>query len=299
MTNKTEAPILARLRKQDEAVRILKTVLGGHGIHAAIDRNDIHVREKYICEITGNQSRISNIIYDHIFPKQTAVEVFHYTTSDGFKGIINTGELRLYSLKKRINDDCGELDSFAEKHGFEGYLDDTKGVAFFKTLSENLFYTSLTRIDATNEAMMWDTFGGNGSGVRLKLRISVQQGQRGDLRRIQYETPGRTLLNQIDEALRAACLPPFVPWTTSRVGAFFLPGYLDDESEARLLVKHYDGAPDDRRTDGSFQFWPVPIDTANDVAQVHLSEVRLGASSDRADLKMALAASGFHQVKIV
>ena len=50
MTNKTEAPILARLRKQDEAVRILKTVLGGHGIHAAIDRNDIHVRAKYICE---------------------------------------------------------------------------------------------------------------------------------------------------------------------------------------------------------------------------------------------------------
>src|ERR1700738_1410688 len=76
------------------------------------------------------------------------------------------------------------------------------------------------------------------------------RGHRGELRAIQYQANGKTLLNLINEDLAAAGLPPFLPWTASKIGAFNLLDDLDHESEIRLLFKHHEGAPDERQNDG-------------------------------------------------
>jgi hypothetical protein len=53
-----------------------------------------------------------------------------------------------------------------------------------------------------------------------------------------------TLLSEIDEVLAAGYFPHFVAWTTSRIGAFYLPSHYSSEDEIGLLYKHFPGDDD-------------------------------------------------------
>jgi hypothetical protein len=284
------SPIFDEISRKDAVIAILKQKLGERSIPVEIERWEIQLHDKYLNEITGNHAKISNLIYDHLFPKlATPIELWHYTTPQAFESIIGSAELRLFWLKKWIEKDCGEIETFAKKEGFDGYLDDSKGMAEFKKLSENLFYASFTPIStsATDEAYMWDVFGGHGQGARIKFEITLTQGDhRGDLRGIQYEQPGKTLLGEINEALANSNEPAFLAWSSSRVGAFYLPDDLGIENEIRLLVKHFDGAsPDQRAFSGADRYWPVPIGRPNPVAKLEMTGIELGQKADHSKLR--------------
>jgi hypothetical protein len=173
-----------------------------------------------------------------------------------------------------------------------------------ETLAKDLFYTSVTPTSATNQGGMWTGFAEGGTGVRLRLRIEVDQSrQHGELRRIQYLTLGtKTLLNRINDDLIAVGFPEFLPWTTSKIGAFCLPeGDYGDEYEVRLLYKfHQDvmahpgkDARDLREDNGLFEYWKLPLGQVNDIASVTLLGIEAGPNADMAEIRRIVAGSAF------
>jgi hypothetical protein len=209
------------IAQQNAVEAILDPILSNSGIRGAFDAREIHISDQVIVENTGNKNRFSSAILDCMFPKENApAELLHYTKMGGLRGIAASGELRLYPILKRIGQ--GELDAFAITHKLDGYLRGP-GRPYYVDLSQDLFYVSLARPGAANEPYMWNVFAEQGKGVRLKLRLTPQQA---DLRGIQYAQASRTLLNRINDALTWEKQPPFLPWTISRIGGFYLPSNL-------------------------------------------------------------------------
>ena len=61
----------------------------------------------------------------------------------------------------------------------------------------------------------------------------------------------RTALMTLDDDLAKLGLPPFVPWTISKIGGFYLQSSLRPENEVRLLAKRHIGGPDEARKQGA------------------------------------------------
>lgn len=118
-------------------------------MRARFDPNNFHYKDKYIREFTADSSPFSRAFLDGMFPRwDTSAELYHYTKMPALKAIVGSGILRLYALRKRINE--GELAHFAKDHDLKGYFESTAGEPYYKELSDDLFYTSLTP-DLTNE----------------------------------------------------------------------------------------------------------------------------------------------------
>lgn len=237
-----------------------------------------------------------------MYPHEPGGEFFHYTGLRAFEGVAGNGVLWLAHLLKRIDED--EISTHAGQHGYTGYTDESKRSAYVKTLAKDLFYMSVTPTTATNEGGMWTGFAEGGTGARLRLRIEVDQGrQHGELRRIQYLTLGtKTLLNRINDDLIAVGFPEFLPWTTSKIGAFCLPeGDYGDEYEVRLLYKfHQDvvahpgkDSRDLREDNGLFEYWKLPLGQVNDIASVTLLGIEAGPNADMAEIRRIVAGSAF------
>jgi hypothetical protein len=237
-----------------------------------------------------------------MYPHEPGGEFFHYTGPDAFKGIAANGVLWLAHLLKRIKEH--EISTHAGQHGYTGYTDESKRSAYVKTLAKDLFYTSVTPTSATNDRRMWSDFAGRGAGVRLRLRIEVDRDrQHGEMRKIRYLAPGaKTLLNLINDALIAAGFPEFLPWTTSKIGAFCLPDAVyGDEYEVRLLYKFHQDVvahpgkdPRDLREDnGLFEYWKLPLGQVNDIASVTLLGIEAGPNADMAEIRRIVAGSAF------
>lgn len=66
------------------------------------------------------------------------------------KGIVATGELRLYSLARRLSEN--EFITFAREHDLQGFFDSgTTGAPFYEELANDLFYGSFTRPGGSND----------------------------------------------------------------------------------------------------------------------------------------------------
>jgi hypothetical protein len=289
-----QPPILIEIERKRKVADILRSCLKPHGLDGEVDVNEIHVRQACVIETTGNQGRISRAILDTMFPHEPVpATLYHYTSEAAFAGIVSSGELRLNPIRKRI-DEGGELKAFAEKHRLDGYLDTTGGEAFYKELSDDLFYTALTRIPPKDPLLMWGAFA-HGKGVRLEFLIQTKAAE---LRAIHYERNGTTLLGDINEALRAAGEPPFVPWTLSKIGSFYLNSTVSNEDEVRLLMKRHQGAPRVTKNNGLWDFWPIPIGVDNDSCRLDLKSIHVAPAGDRAETLKVLAGSPFVSVPV-
>jgi hypothetical protein len=103
----------------------------------------------------------------------------------------------------------------------------------------------------------------------------------------------------LNDALKADGFAPFIPWTISRIGAFFLPSTLAYEGEVRLMLKRYAGAYSDARSHGIYEYWPIPIGSQNPMCRVDLTEIAAGAVCDRALLAQIIQSSPFTAVPVV
>jgi hypothetical protein len=230
-----------------------------------------------------------------MFPREPVPSaLYHYTDLTGFQGIVSSGGLRLYPVRKRLGEG-GELEAFAKAHDLLGYLDVSKGAAFYKTLSDDLFYASMTRVPPKDPLVMWGAFA-KGTGVRLAFQVSPKVAE---LRPIYYEeNKPTTLLREINRALKRAGEPPFNPWTISRIGAFYLNSTVASEDEVRLLVKRHDGGLDLTRSDGTFSYWPIPIGQKNDLCDLELIGIHVAPSGCRKDIEAALPNTSFAAVPV-
>jgi hypothetical protein len=290
------APIFSVIERRKRVGKIFRLVLEKHGIDHLFDELKLHIKKDYISELSHCR-QLSDGVLTAMFPKETAPsDLFHYTKMSSLRNIASSGELRLYSVRKRIGQ--GELDTFAIAHGLGGYLKSKNGSPpFYKQLSDDIFYTSLTRPRGKNENELWNVFAEGGSGARLKLRVAPVRA-RSDLRPIQYES-AQTLLNELNSALASENEPPFVPWTISRIGAFYLPSFLHREDEVRLMIKRYKGGRSDARPDPPHEYWPITLNSTNDFCKIDVLEINPGANASRSDVAAALSGTRLASTPIV
>ena len=289
-----QAPILMAIARQNAVEGILGPILSQASIRKTFDIREMQIRDQVMVENTGNKDRFSNAVLDCMFPKEkTPAELLHYTKMDGLRGIAASGELRLYPILKRISE--GELDAFAITHRLDGYFKGPGG-PYYVDLSEDLFYVSLARVGAANEPYMWNVFAEQGTGVRLKLRLTPKQA---DLRGIQYAQASRTLLNRINDALTWEKQPPFVPWTISRIGGFYLPSNLNVEDEVRLMMKRHKGGANPTQSDGQYDYWPVPIGVQNPVCMIEVTGIECGPNANRASVAVAIAGTSLAGAAVI
>lgn len=290
------APIFAEISRRDKIVELFRTVLAGHGIALTMNRMDFHLREKAIIELTSKPAGLSATVLDFMFPEEPVPStVYHYTGLDGFRGIVSSGELRLYPVRNRLGQG-GELEAFATAHSLDGYLDPSKGEEFYKILSGDLFYASLTRVPPKDPSLMWGAFA-RGTGARLEFTLAPKLAA--ELRPVHYEQNGSTtLLREINDALKAAGEPPFNPWTISRIGAFYLNSTVATEDEVRLLIKRHADGIDLTRNDGTSDYWPVPIDQPNDFCDLQLIGVHVAPGGSRDVIVAELAGTRFSAVPV-
>ena len=150
---------------------------------------------------------------------------------------------------------------------------------------------------AANEPYMCNVFAEEGRGVRLKLQLAPQ---RADLRGIQYAQASRTLLNRDQRrAHMRKTSRRSVPWTISRIGGFYLPSNLNVEDEVRLMIKRHKDGTDLTRSDGKYDFWPVPIGRQNPVCMIELTAIECGPNAIRVDVAAAIAGTALAGASIV
>ncbi len=250
-----------------------------HKLNINADPAELIARPKFTVECTGNNKRISSAIFDFMFPRESfPTGLVHFTSLAALKSISKTNELRLYTISKRLGQ--GELDQFAEDHNFKGYTDDSDGPAYYRELSKDLFYISLTRENTNAQASLWSVFGNQNRGVQLHFNITITTA--GDLRSINYQSPARQFLKQVNNLLRVGANgdAPFIPWTVSKIGAFYLPSTLTLEDEIRFLIKRYKCGIDDVKSDGTHEYWPVQLAQNTPYGRFDLTKITCGPDCD-------------------
>lgn len=288
------APIFEQLERRRKVADIFRRILAPHGLESSFDEMKIHIKPKVITEYTGANKCLSNALLGHMFPLQNApCELYHYTSLAAFRELLASQQLWLFALRKRIGQ--GELDTFAQKHSLKGYLTSSGGEPYFKELSDDIFYTSFADPTSSDANALWAIFGDNGNGVCLKFRLAPGAA---DLRPIQYENANRTLLIELNDSLSAEGFAPFLPWTISRIGAFYLPSTLQYEGEVRLMLKRYEGGPDEARSHGGYEYWPVAIGADNTICRIDLTEIAAGLGCDRVQLNTMVQSSRFSTVPV-
>lgn len=288
--------ILADQRRR-LAAQVIVGVLAAHGLAVKIDPWEVRIGPKNIWLHTRARRQVSEAIYGQIFPREPDGEFLHYTRMAVFENIVDTGEFRLYSLRKRMQIPAeGEFFTFAELLGWRGYRDEPQDLEDRRKNGGDLFYSSFTRPGAQNEGDLWRDFGEDGRGVRLRFRLNTY-GRTGQIRAIQYHsTAAQTLLQTINQALDVETLPPLLPASSYRMSAFSLPDDLDYETEVRLLHMHVRGQPNASRPDGKFDYWPIRIDTPNDIAELSLMGIEAGPHADLDSIRKIVQSSSFARI---
>jgi hypothetical protein len=252
--------------EQTRACDVLNPLLAVAG-QPMPDMRQVYIGEKSIIEFSSYDGLTRSVV-DYDMPLiNTTVTLDHYTKSVGFRGIMQSGELHLAPLTRRLGQ--GELDTFAIGHGLKGYIDG-KGQATddMRKAAADLFYTSFTNSKVSNS--LWKIFGDHGDGYRLRFEIKAGGGAQ--LCSIRYQGQ-ETLLKQVNDTLVGAGLPRFIAKGISRIGAYFLPNSLNYEGETRLLAKRFEGGGAPVLTGSRGDYWPIPINTANRTASLELTQI--------------------------
>lgn len=275
----------------------LSSVFRQHGIDPmTIDFSRLISTERVVTEKFDGETDLSQLIFDLNFPRAPSGGIYyHYTTTIALKGIIETGEFRLYSLSNRLSED--EFRSFCIDYGLNGYMarDEADAQPFYYSLCSDLFYTSLTERDNSH---LWNVFGDQGRGARIGLKIAPVA-ERSHLRRIRYgDIRVNILIGDLDRALEPHGLK-FVPRGLSRYAAFYLPDEYNVEAEVRLLAKRVtvEGfeTPWGRvRTDESgYEYLPLSLDATDPFCAMTVEEVVLGDWGQMSAVKDLLEAQPY------
>jgi hypothetical protein len=285
-------PFLAELQIRNIVKEVIEKHLSGIAEPISIDRMDFNIQDKFIIELTS-ENKISNAIFETMFPRIAVGEFDHYTTMSNFKSMFATSEVWLSQIKHRLSEH--ELWQFAEDHDLRGYLTETKGnPAFYRELAEDLFFLSLSRPNKVTENELWDGFGAEGRGVRLRLRITPAYA---DLRNVYYG-PKPTVLKLINDELTLKVQRPFIPRGVSRLCAFYLPMNYNTERETRLLVKRFAGVKGPWAVVGGRERCVIPIGRKNDAALIELTQVGM-SKIDTFRVEEILSASSLSGIPII
>src|ERR1700730_5752783 len=101
------APIFDVIERRKKVGKIFKRALAQYGLDHLFDELKLNIRNDRITELSHCR-QLSDALLTAMFPKETIPsELFHYTKMPLLQSIASSGELRLYSVRKRIGQ--GEL----------------------------------------------------------------------------------------------------------------------------------------------------------------------------------------------
>lgn len=274
-------PVIRADQERRIAASTIMKILAEAGRSVEINPGELRIGDRLIYCDTRVRHLLAEAIYGATFPRAADGEFFHNTGVEGFRGIAQSRELRLFTLRRRMGNPFeGELYNLATLEGWRG-ADVEAEYPEKQRPGTDLFYASLTK--AAADAGLWD-FG----PVRLRLRVDTN-GRMGQLRTVQYHAADHvTLLGLINRALAANGHPPILPQTSLRMSALSLPTWLRNETEVRLLHMHLRGQSDDRRNDGEWDYWPVPIGGPSDIADVSLIGIEVNTDEAFQEVQQVL-----------
>ena len=237
--------------------------------------------ENVIYEVSAGTPLFSNALWSTCFKDMAGKELWHYTPIQRLTGILESREIWLHSLSKRMSE--GELTDFASQFDYRGLLDVEKdGQRVANKFARDLFFLSLTDQDEPGE--MW-----NFGEVRLRLKITPVL-QRTQLWRMEYLADANPL-NILKKFAQARFGRSFVPLQVSRNGAFFLDSYFSGESEVRLLVKRFEDTTDlvIKQTNGH-EAVAIPIGIQNSRVSIDLVCIEVETKESLAAVQQLLDA---------
>jgi hypothetical protein len=187
--------------------------------------------------------RLSEIIFDHYYPRPQTTSFYHFTSLDSAIKILDSKKFRLYNLIK--NYDFDEFKTFYEDHNLDGYKKSyaPDGDLYEDHIMKRTFSLSLTeksRVTASQESYMWNVFSNNHQGVKLEFDIKSQHVDFRDIYYKDFSTSLNDLLfNDLDQHFKNKYKRQFVLSKISKIGGFYLPSSYDIERETRFLVKEH------------------------------------------------------------
>lgn len=239
-----------------DAVKTVNDMFQIFGIQDTVDSNDIEFSNSFLwnkpylvwddaldSKLILRKPKLSEIIFNHYYPKPTSQSFYHFTTYSNFVSIIKNQELWLFNLMKRFQE--GEFRLFYKDHGLTGYETNTddNGVVMERALMQQTFYTSFAKsstIPLEDEENLWYSFGEGGLGVRLEFEITPK-GTYTDFRNVFYKQDEKSsddlLINKLVSEVNTKYKRIFTLSGLSKIGGFYLQGDFDTEHEARLLIK--------------------------------------------------------------
>jgi hypothetical protein len=280
---------------QDAVRKAMDQELQAAGIAFAADIGQLAFPDepKAVVERPGAPQTLSAALVEHCFPPVAAPAVLaHYTSAEAFKAILDSSELRLYNLRKRVHE--GEFASFCEVNCLTEHLRPLPGEAepAYKASLGDMFYTSFVPDPPGRPGFMWSVYARGGKGVKLVFRAHPA-GPGAELRPIRYSLGAKRPLPGV-KALASRLLEEFdrtlVLGGIARLAAFFLPLGLGVEEEVRLVVDRGDAAVNGRIVgEGLDACFPLPISETNDICRLELIKIVPGPDCDRVELNAFVA----------
>lgn len=265
----------------DKLVNLVNCILNKHEIHESIDKTQIRFNADYIGNITWvDDKKLSELIFDKIYPKPIKKTFSHYTKFDKGKAIIEKSEFWLFNLLQ--NFDAEEFRLFYREHGLDGYEVNTETFGIwtgYRPLMSEIFALCLTTED-NSSSTLWNYFADNGTGLKLTFEVeSIIP----DFREVYYSNLSTQqpieLLKDLFTEIQNAFNYPFNFTYMSKIGAFYIKGSFENEQEFRFLIK---------RTSDSYDAWRLqPITFQNDI-----SYIVLPFESDYANFKLTKVEKG-------
>ncbi|RYE44011.1 MAG: hypothetical protein EOP24_25970 [Hyphomicrobiales bacterium] len=254
---------------QPRLSEVFRTALAQYPWSKALDFSRLRTTDRLVYEALDGEQTFATCLWNLCFPSMSEATLWHYTSLEALRAIVDSREIWLHSLAKRMGE--GELSTFARAFGFDGYLqEDQTGRRKIDDLAKDLFFLSLTE---KTESGFFQNFG----PIRLRLRVSTTQA-RSELRTIRYAGSDNVSdhpLTLLREIAKQRLNREFVPWQVSRAGAFVLPFLYDDESEVRLLVKRFEGSSDLQiRNSGGFEAIGVPVNRSAERVSISVLDVQ-------------------------
>ena len=271
---------LDEIKKMEELVSEINTILSIHGIFEKITLSDITITDKTVSDLVKPYAKLSEAITDFLWPSISSASVYHYTSKEAAESILKTGIFRLNNIENRYSE--GEIVTFCNTHELQGYLDkDENDEPKYKHLiMPNTFYSSFTDTVLTTEQeeYFWRTFA-SCDGVRLKIEITASNPNFRKVRYEQIEGKPINLVAELTACIRNKYSREFILKGFSRLCSFYLSGKnYGIENEYRALYRVWEGFGPQPKTDGKYSYIELPLNAMSEcgyqlvITEVHSSE---------------------------
>jgi hypothetical protein len=296
---------IAFVKNQTEINRLvdcINSVLADNNIGEKITSDHVNFEPNAIGNnyIEPRNKKLTDIFFDHVFPKSNQKCFAHFTSINTAKSIVDSKSFWVFSLNKNSG---AEYEKFYEDHNLLGYKKRKEFLNIETGYYENrksLFSLSFTSSE-NNSDVMWEGFGKGYKGVKLYFNIVDDSDS---FRKIRYSDSEEKikLLADLSDAVSRDFNTTFRLYKISKAGAFYIKGSLDFEDEYRFI---HDGINDaykfkiKRHKDGQF-YAKVPFE--NPIIKIQLTKIEKGIYCDPVEfekLKTIVKKQYSYDIKVI